>query len=94
LAYVVLYYVAWEFYFRGYLLFSLKKDFGALSAVLIQTISSCLIHIGKPEGEILGSIPVGILFGIIALRTRSFWYVFVLHAALGVLTDLFVLIRS
>jgi len=90
LAYVLLYYIAWEFYFRGVLLFGLKDRFGALNAILIQTISSCLVHIGKPEGEIIGSIIVGIIFGIIALRTRSIWYVVILHALIGVLTDLFI----
>ena len=91
LAYVIFYYIAWEFYFRGFLLFGLKDRFGAFNAVLIQTISSCLVHIGKPEGEIIGSIIVGIIFGLIALRTRSIWYVFILHALIGVLTDLFII---
>ncbi len=91
LAYVVFYYIAWEFYFRGFLLFGLKERFGAFNAILIQTISSCLVHIGKPEGEIIGSIIVGIIFGLIALRTKSIWYVFVLHALIGVLTDLFII---
>jgi membrane protease YdiL (CAAX protease family) len=90
-AYVLLYYVAWEFYFRGFMLFSLKERFGAASAVMIQTIPSCLAHIGKPEGEMLGSIPAGILFGYITFRTGSIWYAFALHASLGVLTDLFVI---
>ncbi|MGE5357120.1 MAG: CPBP family intramembrane glutamic endopeptidase [Deltaproteobacteria bacterium] len=89
--YVIFYYFAWEFYFRGFVLFGLRKRFGDINAILIQTISSCLIHIGKPEGEILGSIIVGIIFGIIALKTRSFWYVFLLHAAIGVFTDLFII---
>lgn len=93
MSYVIFYYIAWEFFFRGFLLFGFKDRFGAFNAILIQTISSCLIHIGKPDGETLGSILIGILFGIIALRTRSFWYVFILHAAIGVLTDLFVLAR-
>lgn len=91
IAYVVFYYLAWEFFFRGFLLFGLKPHFGNMNAVLIQTISSCLIHIGKPEGEIIGSIIIGILFGAIALRTRSIFYVFVLHAAIGVFTDLFII---
>lgn len=94
IAYVLLYYVAWEFFFRGFLLFGLARDLGAVNAILIQTISSCLIHLGKPESETLGSIVVGILFGIIALRTRSIWYVFALHAGIGVLTDYFVLARG
>ncbi len=89
--YVVLYYIAWEFFFRGFLLFGLAKKWGVWNAILIQTISSCLVHIGKPEGEIIGSIIVGILFGWIAWRTKSIWYVFALHAAIGVLTDLFII---
>jgi membrane protease YdiL (CAAX protease family) len=89
--YVLFYYIAWEFFFRGFLLFGLKSRFGAMNAVLIQTISSCLIHLGKPDGEILGSIVIGIIFGALALRTRSIWYVFILHAAIGVLTDLFII---
>ena len=91
LAYVIFYYIAWEFYFRGFLLFGLKDRFGNMSAILIQTIPSCLLHIGKPGGEFIGSIFVGILFGAIALRTRSIWYVFVLHACIGVFTDIFIL---
>jgi membrane protease YdiL (CAAX protease family) len=91
LAYVFLYYLAWEFYFRGFLLFTLRGPLGDANAILVQTIPSCLVHIGKPEGEILGSIAVGILFGSIALRTGSIWYVFVLHAAIGLLTDWFIL---
>jgi membrane protease YdiL (CAAX protease family) len=90
-AYVMFYYVAWEFFFRGFLLFGLKDRFGAVNAILIQTISSCLVHIDKPEGEIIGSIVVGILFGMIALRSRSIWYVFAIHVSIGVLTDLFII---
>lgn len=90
-SYIIFYYVAWEFFFRGFLLFGLREKFGDINAILIQTISSCLIHIGKPEGEIIGSIIVGVIFGIIALRTRSIWYVFAIHVSIGVLTDLFII---
>lgn len=91
LAYVAVFYTAWEFYFRGFLLFGLENELGAPNAVLIQTMASCLVHIGKPEGEILGSIPIGLLFGWCALRTRSIWYGWAVHASIGVLTDLFIL---
>jgi len=90
-AYAIFYYLAWEFYFRGFLLFSLKEEFGAANAVMIQTISSCLVHIGKPEGEIIGSIFVGILFGFLVLRARSIWYVVGIHASIGILTDIFII---
>ncbi len=94
LSYAGLYYLAWEFYFRGYLLFGLAEKFGALNAILIQTIPSCLVHIGKPQGELLGSIPFGIALGFLAIRTGSFWYGFCIHVALGILTDFFILSGS
>ena len=85
------YYLPWEFFFRGFLLFGLKDRYGATEAILIQTISSCLVHINKPPAETLGAIPFGILFGIIALKTKSLWPVIILHAALGIFTDLFII---
>lgn len=85
------YYLPWEFFFRGFLLFGLKDRYGATEAILIQTISSCLVHINKPAGETLGAIPFGILFGIIALKTKSLWPVIILHAALGIFTDMFII---
>ncbi|MEP7268373.1 MAG: CPBP family intramembrane glutamic endopeptidase [Saprospiraceae bacterium] len=93
LAYIIFYYIAWEFFFRGFILFGLKAELGAVSAVLIQTISSCLVHIGKPESEIFSSMLAGIIFGAIALRTKSFWYTFIIHALLGVSLDLFIIFK-
>ncbi len=91
ICYVIFYYIAWEFYFRGFMLWTVKENWGDWPAIIIQTIPSCLIHLGKPEGETIGSIIAGILWGLIALRTRSIWYCVAMHAALGVLTDLFVI---
>ncbi|MCL5992121.1 MAG: CPBP family glutamic-type intramembrane protease [Bacteroidetes bacterium] len=91
LVYIIFYYIAWEFFFRGFLLFGLKDRFGAMNAILIQTISSCLIHIGKPDGEIIGSIIFGIIMGVIAIRTKSFWYPLLIHLTMGVLTDIFII---
>lgn len=90
----LLFYTAWEFFFRGFLLFGLRKVYGDWTAILIQTIPSCLWHIGMPSGEILGSIAAGILFGILAIRTRSILWVFLLHLFIGVGTDLFIVITG
>ena len=86
------YYSAWEFFFRGFMLFGMRKYVGDWLAICIQTIPSCLWHIGLPFGEIFSSIIAGILFGIIALRTRSILWVFILHYLIGVILDLFVVI--
>jgi membrane protease YdiL (CAAX protease family) len=88
----VLFYTAWEFFFRGFMLFGLRKYVGDWIAICIQTIPSCLWHIGLPIGEIFASILAGILFGIIAIRTNSILWVFILHYLIGVFLDLFIVI--
>jgi membrane protease YdiL (CAAX protease family) len=80
------YFVAWEFFFRGWMLNALLPRFGR-AAVLIQTAPFALMHLGKPELEVLGSIPAGVALGLLALRTRSFWYGALLHALIAVWMD-------
>lgn len=88
----LLYYLGWEAFFRGFLLFGLLENMGRWNAILVQTIPSTLIHTGifatgKPFTETIGAIPFGIFAGWLAVRTESFWYVFLIHAALGLLLD-------
>ena len=91
-SYVLLYYVGWEFFFRGYMLFGLREKFGDAYAILLQVIPSALLHFNKPESEFLGSIVLGIVLGYLALRTRSILYPLIIHSCIGVSTDLFVTI--
>jgi len=87
------YYIGWEFFFRGYMLFSLREKLGDLNAILIQTMASSLMHIGKPGGEFVGSIVVGILFGYLVLRARSIWYPFLIHLFIGIATDVLMVVQ-
>jgi uncharacterized protein len=73
-----LYMFAWEFLFRGYMLFGLEKSIGK-SAIFVQTIPFVLLHIGKPFLETLACIPGGFIFGYVAYRTRSVLPCFVIH---------------
>jgi membrane protease YdiL (CAAX protease family) len=88
----ILFYTAWEFFFRGFMLFGLRKHVGDWLAICIQTIPSCLWHIGTPTGEIFSSIAGGILFGLLAIRTNSILWPFLLHYLIGVGLDLFIVI--
>jgi len=90
----VLYYTAWEFFFRGLLLFGMRRYVGDWLAICLQTIPQCLWHIGMPTGELLSSIGGGLLFGIIALRTRSIVWPMLLHFAIGVVLDILIIIRT
>ncbi len=91
---LLLYYVGWEFLFRGFLLFGLRDRIGDFGAIAVQTFPSALLHIGKPAGELWASVAAGFLLGAWALKTRSVLYVLVFHYALGVLNDVFCAIRG
>jgi uncharacterized protein len=88
---VLFFYVAWEFFFRGFMLFGLRPIVGDWLAVCIQTLPSCLWHIGLPTGELLSSIVAGIMFGIMAIKTNSIFWPLLLHALIGIILDLMIL---
>ncbi len=75
---MLLYMFAWEFIWRGFMLFGLEKKFGYYS-VLIQMIPFVILHNGKPFLETFGAIFGGIALGMLALRTRSFYYCVIIH---------------
>jgi len=84
------YYLGWEFFFRGFMQFGLRAALGDGNAILVQTLASCLIHIGKPPGEIYGAIGAGLLWGFVAFRARSLWAGLIMHWTLGVALDFFI----
>lgn len=85
-----LFYVGWEFHFRGYLLCGLRSSLGDVNAVLIQTMASALLHIGSPASETFGAILAGLLWGALALRTRSLVSGLGQHYLLGIALDAFI----
>ncbi len=87
----LVYYLGYEAYFRGLLQGGLRHRLGDVDAVLVQTLATTLVHIGKPAGEILGAIPAGLAWGAVALRSGSIWPVVLTHWLLGVATDFFIL---
>jgi membrane protease YdiL (CAAX protease family) len=94
LGYVLLYYTAWEFLYRGMLFFPLLAVFGFVPAMALTTALSTLHHIGHPKAEIAGTVLGGVLFSAIALVTGSILYPILIHAMFGVLMDTFIYLRS
>jgi membrane protease YdiL (CAAX protease family) len=86
----LVFYLGWEFFFRGYMQSGLEGAFGGWNAILAQTLASCLLHSGKPLGEIYASILGGVVLGIIAWRSRSLLFVILLHWLLGASLDVFI----
>lgn len=84
---MLIYMFAWEFIWRGFMLFGLEKKFGVY-AVLMQMIPFVILHNGKPFLETFGAIFGGIALGILALRTRSIYYCIVVHIGVMFSIDL------
>jgi membrane protease YdiL (CAAX protease family) len=89
LTYLFLYYLPWEFVFRGVLFLPLVPLVGLIPALAIQTALSTLMHIGHPDTEVFAAAGAGLVFGLIAWATGSFLYPLILHAATGIATDTF-----
>jgi membrane protease YdiL (CAAX protease family) len=70
--------IGWEFFFRGWILFGFARKFGD-HALWLQAVPFALAHLGKPEVETLSTIFGGFLFGLVAWRTKSFLYPFLIH---------------
>jgi membrane protease YdiL (CAAX protease family) len=91
-AYLV-YYIGFEIFFRGFVQQGLAPRLGVWPAILVQTALSCLVHIGKPDGEIYGAILGGVVFGLVAARSRSLLWVILIHWVLGISLDLAICLR-
>lgn len=61
----------------------------ALGLLALQTGLFALAHVDKPPLEAWLSIPAGVFFGLLALRTRSVWPGFLLHFAAATSVNLF-----
>ncbi len=70
--------IGWEFFFRGFLLFGYARPFGA-NALWLQSVPFAMAHVGKPAVETYSTIFGGFLFGLVAWRTKSFLYPFLIH---------------
>ena len=84
------FYVGWEVFFRGFIQFGLRDKLGDWYAILIQTALSCIVHIGKPAGEIYSSILGALVWGIVAFRSRSLLVPVATHWVLGVSLDWYI----
>ncbi len=90
--FVGFYMLAWEFFWRGYVLFGLKEKFGYY-AIFIQMIPFFILHRGKPEIELFASIFAGLILGYQALRANSFIYGFFLHWSIMIFVDVISVLR-
>jgi len=131
-AYFFLYYLPWEFFFRGFLILGLAAcalpgwapsvgraraaspdtstttggaaagqgavagGGAALAAalVLFQTMPSTMLHVGHPMTELASAVIAGLGFGILAWKSGSILPGLLIHAAIGLGTDGFIVLKG
>ena len=78
--------VAYEWFFRGCILFVCIKAFGLVPAIIINIFLYSLIHVFNKK-ELIGSIPFGLLLCVFTVWCQSIWPAVVLHWLLSVLYE-------
>lgn len=88
--YVIIYYIPYEFFFRGFSMIPLVEQ-GKIRGtwVVLYTLAITMaVHWDVPITELAGVFAVGFIFGIPTIKLQSFRYVLIIHAAIGVMTNI------
>lgn len=83
-----LYFVAWEWFFRGFMVFGLAPAVGVPGAVATQAYPFLLLHRGKPISEMSTSFTGALLLGAFCFRARSVVPAILLHWWMNVSMEL------
>jgi len=87
---LALFYLGWEFHFRGFLQQGLGASLGPAAGLWVQVLASCLLHFDRPDAELWASIPAAVLWGVQAKYTGAIWTGFAQHFLLGATLDYFI----
>ena len=79
-----------EFFFRGFLVHSLKPALG-LYSIFVMTVPYCMIHFGKPPAETLSAIAAGIFLGWLSYKNGNIWLGLMLHCTVAFSMDILAL---
>ena len=77
-----LYLLGYEFLFRGFLLVPLVEEWGVWPALAANTGLYTFAHLHKGAAETIACLPMGIVFGLMALYTGGIWAPWLLHVAI------------
>lgn len=79
-----------EFFFRGFLVHSLKPSLGFYS-IFAMMVPYCMIHFQKPMPETFAAIFAGIFLGWLSYKNGNIWLGLVLHCAVAFSMDILAL---
>lgn len=81
------YLLAYEVFFRGFLLDGWVEAFGAWPAIGAMTTAYVFSHLPKGAGEAFGCLLMGPVFGWLALSSGGIWAPWLLHLAIALTSD-------
>lgn len=79
-----------EFFFRGFLVHSLKPRLGFYS-IFVMTVPYTMIHFQKPMAESFAAIFAGIFLGWLSYKNGNIWLGLVLHCTVAFSMDILAL---
>lgn len=82
------YLLAYEYLFRGLLLFSWTAAFGPVWAIAVNLLLYSAFHIPNGRKEALGAIFFGLVLCLVSLHTGSFLLAYLLHLTLSASTEM------
>lgn len=85
----VIFLVAYEFLFRGFVLFASLDIMEPAAAIALNTSVYAFAHFYKGPAETFGTIPAGILFCYLTLLTGNIWSAVVLHSLMALSNEWF-----
>jgi membrane protease YdiL (CAAX protease family) len=84
----VLQFFCLEFFFRGYLIFTLRRHMSDWIAIAVMVVPYCMIHYHKPVFEAFGAVVAGMVLGWLSLRYKSWLGGAVLHSLVAITLDI------
>lgn len=82
-----------EFFFRGFLIQSLKPSLGFYS-IFVMTVPYCMIHYGKPMPESFAAIIAGVFLGWLSFTNNTIWLGLTLHCVVALTMDFLALYQK
>jgi membrane protease YdiL (CAAX protease family) len=85
----IAYLLAYEFMYRGFLLFACYHAFGTWPAIIINTCLYSLTHLVKNKREGIGAFFIGIILCMLVLYIGSLWVAFYIHIIMALSNEWF-----
>ena len=85
----IIYLLAYEFLFRGFLLFTCIQSIGIWPAIIINITVYSLAHVPQGLNETIGAVPFGLVLCYIVVLSGTIWPAFILHVVLAISNEWF-----